>query len=231
MDASDAIGLVFSGVVAASTVVYAVLTHKLVSETRNMRESQFRPLINISIIPREEEISWLDFVVQNASSNTAYDVQFELTGTLPDDPGPSLKDVGFIKNGIKHLGPNQRISLFLCSVLGLFETGSKRPIPNFSIVVKYKGATSEYVDTFSFDFKDLQGLSQLGIPPIHKISRSIEGIQKDFHKLSQSGQISVLTQPKQEKREETHELMRKGGKIPPASDNRDELTGTKGDDE
>ena len=33
----------FSGVVAASTVVYAVLTWKLVSETRKMREVQTEP--------------------------------------------------------------------------------------------------------------------------------------------------------------------------------------------
>jgi len=49
--------LIFSALVAVSTMVYAVLTWKLVSETKKMREAQTEPKISVSIQPREEWIA------------------------------------------------------------------------------------------------------------------------------------------------------------------------------
>jgi hypothetical protein len=45
----DVLLLVFSGVVALSTVVYAVLTWKLVAETRKMREAQTEPKVSVFV--------------------------------------------------------------------------------------------------------------------------------------------------------------------------------------
>jgi hypothetical protein len=41
--------LLFSGVVAVSTLIYAILTWQLVSETRKTREAQTEPKIEVRI--------------------------------------------------------------------------------------------------------------------------------------------------------------------------------------
>jgi len=53
---SGAFSVLFSGLVALATVVYVVLTWKLVSETKKMRKVQTEPKICVFIQPREEYI-------------------------------------------------------------------------------------------------------------------------------------------------------------------------------
>lgn len=48
---SGALNVIFTGVVTIATAVYAVLTWKLVSETRQMREVQTEPKIEITTCP------------------------------------------------------------------------------------------------------------------------------------------------------------------------------------
>ena len=49
MEPGEILIIWFTGVVAASTVVYAFLTWRLVSETRRMREVQTEPRISMSL--------------------------------------------------------------------------------------------------------------------------------------------------------------------------------------
>ena len=56
---NGAITVIFTAVVAIATVVYAILTWKLVSETRMMREVQTEPKISAIIQPKDY---WLNFI-------------------------------------------------------------------------------------------------------------------------------------------------------------------------
>jgi primosomal protein N'' len=51
---TGALNLLFAGVVAAATVVYAWLTAKLVAETRRLRQVQTEPHIEVFYRPRDE---------------------------------------------------------------------------------------------------------------------------------------------------------------------------------
>jgi len=58
-------------------VVYAILTWRLVSETRKMRETQTEPKIFITIQPREEWFNFIDVIIQNIGLSPAYGIQFQ----------------------------------------------------------------------------------------------------------------------------------------------------------
>ena len=49
LDLGQVLMVLFTGVVAASTVVYAKLTGKLVSETQRLREVQTEPRVSIRV--------------------------------------------------------------------------------------------------------------------------------------------------------------------------------------
>jgi len=50
--------------------------------------------------------------------------------------------------------------------------------------VSYKNRFGKkYNEDFVIDFSELWGLEQLGEPPLHKIAKNIEDIQKDIHHL------------------------------------------------
>ena len=55
MTTTETLQLLYLGIVSLSTVVYSVLTWKLVSETRRMREFQITPDVNIFFERAESE--------------------------------------------------------------------------------------------------------------------------------------------------------------------------------
>lgn len=188
---SGAFNVIFSFIVSISTVVYAILTWRLVSETRKMRVAQTEPKIFITIQPREEWINFIDMIIQNIGLGPAYDIKFKVEPDFKITKSRSLSELGFIKNGLKYLAPNQKIQFFLTNMAENFEEKIKS---RFEIKVTYKNSVGKkYEDTYLIDFSSLEGLHQLGKPPIYRIAKSVENIQKDihriywdFHKLSES---------------------------------------------
>lgn len=122
---SGAFAVIFSTVVATATVVYAVLTWKLVSETRKMRQAQTEPKVSVTIQPREEWISLIDMVIQNIGLGLAYNIKFEATPDFEYAKSKFLSNLGFMKNGLKYFAPNQRLQFFLTSMIENFEKNKK----------------------------------------------------------------------------------------------------------
>lgn len=122
---SGAFAVIFSTVVATATVVYAVLTWKLVSETRKMRQAQTEPKVSVTIQPREEWISLIDMVIQNIGLGLAYNIKFEATPDFEYAKSKFLSNLGFMKNGLKYRAPNQRLQFFLTSMIENFEKNKK----------------------------------------------------------------------------------------------------------
>ncbi len=73
---SGALTVLFTGVVTVSTVVYAVLTAVLVSETKKMREVQTEPRIEITLHPFESAINIVRLHIKNIGLGPAEDIKF-----------------------------------------------------------------------------------------------------------------------------------------------------------
>jgi hypothetical protein len=179
---SGALTIIFSALVAIATVVYAILTWRLVSETRKLREAQTEPKVFISIQPREEWISLIDLVIQNIGFGPAYDINFEICPDFEYANGKFLSDLGLVKNGLNHLAPAQKLEFFFTSLVENFEEKTRTPI---EIRVTYQNALGNaYEDTYLIDFSSLIGLTQLGKPPMHSIADDIKQIKEDIKHLS-----------------------------------------------
>lgn len=198
---SGAFAVIFSSVVAIATLVYAILTWKLVSETRKMREAQTEPNISISLQPREEWINLIDLVVQNIGSGPAYNIGFKVNPDFEYTKGEFLSEIGFMKKGLYYLAPNQKWQFFLTSIVKNFEEKTKKL---FEIKVTYQNSAGKsYEDTYLMDFSLFIGLSQLGEPPLYKIAKNIKDIKKDIHNLSTGFQkMKVITYTKRDIEEE-----------------------------
>jgi len=197
--------LIFSALVAVSTMVYAVLTWKLVSETKKMREAQTEPKISVSIQPREEWIALVDMVIQNIGLGPAYDIKFKINPDFEYSKNMFLSEIGFIKNGIRYLAPNQRIRFFLTSLAENSERKIQRP---FEIKVTYRNAIGKiYEDAYLIDFSELIGLRQLGEPPLYKIAKSIEKIEREICHLSTGfHKMGVVVYTRQDEEEINKEI-------------------------
>jgi len=203
---SGAFAVIFSAVVAIATIVYAILTWKLVSETRKMREAQTEPKISVTIQPIEEWTNLIDMVIQNIGLGPAYDIKFEINPDFEYMKGKFLSELGFMKNGIKYLAPNQKLQFFLTNMIENFEEKIKKP---FEIRVTYQNSIGKtYEDVYMIDFSQLIGLIRLGKPPLYKIAKNVEEIKKDIHNLSTGfHKIKVIRYTKEDVEEETKQLL------------------------
>jgi len=203
---SGAFAVIFSAVVAIATIVYAILTWKLVSETRKMREAQTEPKVSVTIQPREEWINLIDMVIQNIGLGPAYNIKFEINPDFEYMKGRFLSELGFMKNSLKYLAPNQKLQFFLTTMIENFEEKTKKP---FEIRVTYQnGRGKTYKDVYMIDFSQLIGLRQLGEPPLYKIAKNVEEIEKDIYNLSTGfHKIKVVRYTKEDVEEETKQLL------------------------
>lgn len=182
---SGALIVIFTAIVTLSTIVYAILTGLLVHETRRMREAQTEPKVDIKFAPREEWINLVEIEIKNIGLGPAYNVYFEITRKsqtpATDKLVSELMGKNFFRSGLNYLSPGQKIKTFLINMIEDFE--SKVSI-SLSILVSYKSLSGKkYSNVYVIDLSELKGLRQLGEPPLHKMSKKIEALQKDIHNL------------------------------------------------
>lgn len=204
---SGAFNVIFSFLVALATIVYAFLTWKLVSETRKMREVQTEPKISATIQPSEEWINFIDMIIQNIGLGPAYNINFKISPDFECQKGEFLSEKGFVKSGMKYLAPNQKFQFFLTSIVEDFEEKIKK---FFEIEITYQNSVGKiYKDVYLIDFSHLVGLSQIGEPPLYKIAKNIEEIQKDINQLSKK----VVVYTKKDVEEERKVMLERANKM------------------
>ncbi len=173
--------LIFTAIVTVSTVVYAILTCKLVDETIKMRKAQTEPKISISIQPAEQSINVVEMIIQNTGYGPAYDVSFKLSKDFELIKNKYLSEMGFIKRGIGYIAPGQKIKFFLANMIENYE---KKSNISFNMRVAYKDKTNKIKShNYKIDLSEFKGMLRLGEPPLHKISKEIEKIQEDLHSI------------------------------------------------
>jgi len=179
---SEALTVIFTAVVTLSTVVYAILTGLLVSETRKMREVQTEPKIHITIDSFEFAIHIIRLNIQNIGLGPASDLQFEPAVIEGGESAKKLlgefTESNFFKTGLRHFGPGQNIYSTYTQTTEDFE-GKSSSILSFKL--SYKSATGKkYTEEIILDMSELKGRYQLGKPSLYAIAQSIEKMQKDI---------------------------------------------------
>ena len=144
----------FSGVVALSTVFYAILTWRLVNETRRMRLAQTEPMVTITYHSREGSFGDIDLCIKNVGGGPALDIKFKVEPDFEYYKGIMLSELGLFKNGLNCLEPGGERRFFLTRLTGRRELG-----PPFEIKASYQGTIGiEKTDRFTIDFSEMAGL-------------------------------------------------------------------------
>lgn len=168
MTTADGWLLVFSGIVAASTFVYAVLTWRLVSETKRLRVAQTEPMVSVTYHPREEWINFIDFRIKNVGAGPALDIKFEVEPDFEYVKDKRLSELNLFQNGLKYLGPGDERRFFLTS---LTENGARKVESPFEVKVTYRGTIGgDKTDRYVIDFSEWEGLMQSGNPPLYEVA-------------------------------------------------------------
>ncbi len=113
-DMSELFQIIFSGVVAISTIVYAILTWKLVSETRRMRQLQITPDIHCYFEMSEASATIVYIIFENIGYGIAKKIHFNIVNDFRfyDHKEQRLDSKGAIKNGLKNFYPKQKLKFF-----------------------------------------------------------------------------------------------------------------------
>jgi hypothetical protein len=172
-----------------------------------MKESQIEPHISVSVQQSDNTGSpgLIDMLIENTGQGPAYDLNFIIHPDF-DLKTNKLSEIGFIQNGIRYFGINQNIKFFLTSLYENFEQKAANP---FEIEVSYHGASGkQYNEKYTIDFSQFSGMAQVGEPPINKLAKSIEKIEKNIDGLT-SGfkKLYVITQTKTEYKDEKMERL------------------------
>ncbi len=181
-DNSGSFNIIFSCVVAFSTIVYAYLTKRLVDETQRMREAQTEPRIEVFYRSHDEFINIIMIVIKNIGSGAAYDIHIDTTGLDCVDGKKivdRLREYGAFESGIKCLMPGQEYSNLLMNAIEEYSGVIDKKLIFFT---KYSGLTNKtYKSEHFINMKELKGIRKIGTHPLISISNSLEKIQKDIN--------------------------------------------------
>ncbi len=178
------VSLLFSFVVTIATVFYVILTWKLVSETKKLRKLHVEPQISIILQQRNDSIRFLDLAIQNIGQGPAYKITFEVKEDFENLRYSKIKEIGFIKNGIKYLAPDQKIQSFFCD---LAERHNPNDPPCAELeVYYYDKLDKKYSETFLFNLSEYYHLIQRGTDPLYQMAQSLKKIQEDINNVCRS---------------------------------------------
>lgn len=179
---SEALTVIFTAVVTLSTVVYAVLTAVLVSETRKMREVQTEPKFHITIESYDFAIHIVRLKIQNIGLGPAKNVIFKFS---PISGGESAKKLlgdftqsNFFETGLRHFGPSQEVYSTYTQTTEDYE-GKSESVLSFTLSYQSSSGKS-YSEEIIIDMSEIKGRYQLGRPNLYSIAKSFETFQKDF---------------------------------------------------
>ena len=187
MELGEILIIVFTGVVAVSTGAYALLTWRLVSETRRLREVQTEPKISVRLeLAEHVESGGLELVFRNEGQGPAKNIQFKFQGdpTYFIGHGQQLPidQVPVIRNGLPYLGPGQSFRFLLGWLFGeAFDRANQEP---WIFQIDYENqASKSKEDTYLLDFSQFAGLIVGGGPPLVRIEKHLDSLKKDVHHL------------------------------------------------
>jgi hypothetical protein len=183
---SGALTVVFSAVVTLATVVYALLTWKLVAETRLMREVQTEP--KIEVVPTSPEIAFhlLRLHIRNVGLGPALDLKFAFQVLSGNDAAKNLIEdfskTNFLKTGLAYFGAGQeRFSHFT----EMNRDHDEKIAAVIAVDLSYRSVTGKkYKEIFVIDLSEYKGAYQLGRPYLYWIAKSLDKLQESVDLIS-----------------------------------------------
>ena len=188
-----------SAIVGIATVVLVNITICYTYLTWRLLKASDTPEIAISLRPHEISVNLVMLCIENVGTGTAHDVKFTTNPSSIPNLDIPFENIGFLKSGIGYFESGRRIEQFLVSVIGKFDE-LKQTLLNITVTYK-DSANRKYERSFSLDFAEGVGFSQIGSPPLYEIAKVTKEIQKDLRNIiTGSRKPIILTEPLAEHR-------------------------------
>ncbi|MCK4680422.1 hypothetical protein KAT82_04810 [bacterium] len=191
-DLQTVLMVVFSAVVAGSTVAYALLTRNLVRETALLRRAQTEPQVSVYLTPGQRWLHMLELVVRNSGQGGARDIRCAISASDANLEAHNVHvDCLRLLEHILYLAPGEEIRSFFGDASNFLE---EPPLEEFSIAVEYNTEMGELRQR-EFRIRPIQygGVARLGELPEHEVAKSLVSLSKDLHSLVSEHRLSVLT--------------------------------------
>jgi hypothetical protein len=179
---NQALTLIFSGVVTASTVAYVILTAKLVKETRTMRKNQVEPHIVAYLDITETKADIVYLKTKNIGQGVALNVKFNIEKDINYPKAKSLKSISYFSEGVNYFPPGHEDKHLLFSFMNNKED---KTLDSIIFEIEYESVLKDKrKNKYELKFRELIGKGNL-IPPdthIGNISYRLEKIEKLLQK-------------------------------------------------
>ncbi len=174
---SELITLCFTIIVGFSTLVYAILTWRLVRETKRMRKSQTDPEVYLSLVQNEVSINFIDLKLENIGAGPAFNVKFKVVKDF-SSKNRKISEIGYIKNGLKSFAPKHPITHYVATF-----NDEPELLRNdfFTIEVSFENAIGERFEReYLLEFAPYAELTKLGSPPLIDIANYLKRLEATF---------------------------------------------------
>jgi hypothetical protein len=176
---SGSLNAVFSGVVALATVVYAILTWRLVAETQHLRRAQTDAFVIVALVPNQQAFGFLDLVVRNDGSGPAYDLVFVIRDCTFPELDEKLRNTGFIKRGLKYLPARSDLRTFLTDTFSPQKLNAR-----LTVDVSYRTASHQkLMHSYPLDLALMENVQHVGTPFHQSVPKQLSEIAKTLEQL------------------------------------------------
>ena len=177
------IQLIFAGLVAIATIVYAFLTAKMWKEMRATNERLERPNVQALLEPGRSSGQIFELAIRNSGNAPVYDVKISINPPdLPSWGGNIASELSLFNTPVLVLSEGQelRTKLFLYSEA----IKAKGPDAKISFDVNYKTSNGrEHSQKFDYNLDVYQGLSVFKEGSLNDVAETIKGVKKELNSL------------------------------------------------
>lgn len=177
---NDTLQIIFSGVVAFSTIIYAVLTWRLVSETKKTRKIQITPDIHAYFEMSETDATFIYLIIENIGYGVAKYVKFKIIKDFQfyDLEPQQLSSKGIFKTGLKYFYPKQKFKYLFTDLSKKYD---EKIHDNIEISLTYNDISNyNYKKEINLTLDEITGMGKMRPPDsyIGRIAYEIKEIRK-----------------------------------------------------
>lgn len=206
-------GSISDWLTATATVAVTALTFVLAKESwqlrllqvvqiRELQLESIRPNISVHLEPSHVGVNFMNVKVSNLGKGIGRQVRFSIIDKLgnaipqgKNGVADKFFKLAVFRKGVESLGVNQVISSFLFSVPKLnSEIGGTIFEQYIGVRASFQDVEgNHYINEFSIDFAEFEGITELGGSPIYNISNELKAIREQLSRSSGSsaGRIGV----------------------------------------
>lgn len=179
---NETIALIFAGVVALCTIIYSILTNKLVKETKLSREFHLEAHMIAYLDCSEASPNNVNLIIKNIGNGIARNLRFNIIRDLRYDDCNKLNNIGIFFKNLEFF-PSQHENKYF--IINLKDDYQNKIQDYFEFEIIYDDAIlKNKKQKIKLEFKDVKGIGKLTPPDTYLglISYRLEKIEKILEK-------------------------------------------------